>query len=254
MQLVRAMIQLLEKGYYLRAIARELHLSRKTVTEYVSRLKDSAHELSELRKLEETALAAIVYLSVPGPLEQEDARKKDFISRIDYFLGKLNRTGVTRLLLWEEYQKENPPEGGYAYTQFCVLLKACRNKVNPVMHFSYQPAEMMMVDFAGDKMHYVDKATGEVIECPVLVCVLPYSGYSFVKALEKATIGEVINALDSCLVFWGGVPHSLKTDNMKQVVIKASRYESLFTEAFQQWALHYDIALLTARVRKPTNT
>ena len=41
------------------------------------------------------------------------------------------------------------------------------------MHFNHKPGEQMQVDFAGDKLHYVDRDTGEVILCEVLVCVLP---------------------------------------------------------------------------------
>jgi transposase len=110
---------------------------------------------------------------------------------------------------------------------------------------------MMMVDFAGDKMSYVDRRTGEIIFCPVLVCVLPFSKYTFAMALVDATIPQVIKALNSCVQYFGGVPLSLKTDNMKQVVTKSCRYEPVFTEALQQWAMHYNITLLATRVAKP---
>lgn len=39
--------------------------------------------------------------------------------------------------------------------------------------------------------------------------------------------------------------------SMKQVVTKPSRYEPLFSEALQQWALHYNITLLATRPVKP---
>jgi transposase len=61
----------------------------------------------------------------------------------------------------------------------------------------------------------------------------------------------VIKALNACLQYFGGVPLSLKTDNMKQVVTKSCRYEPVFTQAMQQWALHYNITLLATRVAKP---
>ncbi len=38
---------------------------------------------------------------------------------------------------------------------------------------------------------------------------------------------------------------------MKQVVTKSCRYEPLFSEALQQWALHYNMTLLATRVAKP---
>ena len=77
------------------------------------------------------------------------------------------------------------------------------------MHFEHKPAEVMMVDFAGDNISYVDKASGEVISCPVFVGVLPCSGYSFAVALPNATQPNVIKALNLCLAYFGGVPHSI---------------------------------------------
>lgn len=247
MHQIRSIIQYLSKGYSLRAISRELHMSRKTVTQYSERLKCQSVSLEELRGLSDAELSAIVYSPVKAL--SEDARKADFSSRVDYFLKELPRTGVTRLLLWQEYSREYPD--GYGYTQFCVLL-AQKSKIHsPSMRLSYPPGEMVMIDFAGDQLAYTDRSTGEVISCPVLVCVLPYSGYSFVKALPNASLIQLMNALNDCLSFLGGVPHSLKTDNMKQIVVKTSRYEPTFTEAFNQWAQHYNIAITAARVAKP---
>jgi transposase len=100
-------------------------------------------------------------------------------------------------------------------------------------------------------MNYVDRSTGEVIVCPVLLAVLPFSKYTFAMALPDATIPQVVKALNACLHYFGGVPLSLKTDNMKQVVTKSCRYEPLFSEALQQWSLHYNITLLATRVAKP---
>lgn len=74
---------------------------------------------------------------------------------------------------------------------------------------------------------------------------------SIATALPDATIPQVIKALNNCLQYFGGVPLSLKTDNMKQVVTKSCRYEPIFSEAHKQWALHYNITLLATRVAKP---
>jgi transposase len=247
MQQVRSIIGYLLQGYTLRAICRALPLSRPTITVYAARLQSHPASLKELQSMSDGELSAIVY----QPLKPvcEDDRKADFIARVDYFLKELKRTGVTRLLLWQAYRKRYP--SGYSYTQFCVLLSTYSNVVNPSMRFDYQPAETMMIDFTGEMMSYVDKDSGEIINCPVLVCVLPYSGYSFVKALPNATLPHLMNALNDCLLFFGGAPHSLKTDNMKQIVSKPSRYEPAFTEAFTQWAQHNNIALTTARIAKP---
>lgn len=247
MHYVRSIILYLEKGYSVRAICRELPLSRPTITAYALRLQNHSASLKELQNMSDAALAAIVYTEAVPPTQ--DLRKSIFTQQVPYFLTELKRTGVTRLLLWQQYRKQHPE--GYGYTQFCVSLARHRNIARPSMHLDHQPAREVMIDFAGDTMGYVDSATGEVFACPVLVCVLPYSGYSFATALPGAVLAQLIPALNDCLLFFGGVPHSLKTDNMKQLVTKPSRYEPAFTEAITQWAQHYNIALTATRVAKP---
>jgi len=249
MQQIRSLIQLLEKGYSLRAISAQIGLSRQPVTFYAARLKDTSYSFEALRQLPDEDLARIVYapvVSKPLPL---NARRQELDRRMPYFLSELKRTGVTRLLLWEEYRKESIDP--FRYTQFCILLKQASTVTNASMHLVHTPGAMVMADFAGDKMSYVDRSSGEVIYCPVLVAVLPFSKYTFAMALPDASIPQVIKALNACMAYFGGVPLSLKTDNMKQVVTKSCRYEPLFSAALQEWAMHYNITLLATRIGKP---
>lgn len=249
MQQIRSLIQLLEKGYSLRAISAQIGLSRQPVTFYAARLKDTPYSFEALRQLPDKDLARIVYapvVSKPLPL---NARRQELDVRMPYFLSELKRTGVTRLLLWEEYRKESLDP--FRYTQFCILLKQASTITNATMHLVHTPGAMVMADFAGDKMSYIDRSSGEVIFCPVLVAVLPFSKYTFAMALPDASIPQVIKALNACMAYFGGVPLSLKTDNMKQVVTKSCRYEPLFSAALQEWALHYNITLLATRIGKP---
>lgn len=246
MHLVRHIILSLQRGLSQRKIARQLGLSRNTVSLYVSRIESSG-DLVALQQLDDAALSALLY-PARKPVA-EDTRGADFTSRIPYFLSELKRTGVTRLLLWQEYLQAYPQ--GYQYTQFCQLLASNRKVNNATMHFEHQPGQMLMVDFAGDNICYVERESGELISCPVLVCVLPYSNYSYVEALANASLPQVVKALNACLEYLGGAPLQLKSDNMKQLVQKSCRYEPVFTEMIQQWALHNRMELLAARVRKP---
>ena len=226
MKQIRLLIQLLEKGFSLRSIASQMHLSRQTVTLYAEKITNCQLGFKDLREMSDSALAAIVY-AIPVDVDiSENVRLHDFHQRLSYFILELKRTGVTRQLLWEEYRKEY--ENPYRYTQFCILIKQALKTASATMHLSHSPAQMVMIDFAGDKMSYINKSTGEIIRCPVLIAVLPYSNYTFAIALEDATIPQVIKALNACMWYFGGVPLSLKTDNMKQVVTKSCRYEPIF--------------------------
>src|SRR5262252_5814689 len=131
MQLIRSIIQLLEKGYSYRSIATELKVNRKPVTTYCKKLILSGHPLTALRQLSDTDLAAIVYSAPKEQDPEENLRRREFDFRLEYFLSELNRTGVTRLLLWQEYRIEYP--AGYGYTQFCILLKEALSIAKPSM-------------------------------------------------------------------------------------------------------------------------
>lgn len=244
---IRRIISLLEKGFSVRQISGEMRLSRNTVSNYIVRFKASSFTGEELLKMDDAAFSTIAYASTRQ--SQPEPKKEYFISRIEYFLSELKRTGVTRDLLWQEYKKDFPD--GYSYSQFCDLLAQHRKVQEATMHFVHNPAEVMMVDFAGDSLSYVDKESGEVIKCPVFVAVLPYSGYSFAVALSDSRQPNVIKALNSCLDYFGGVPGSVKYDNMRTAVIKSCRYEPVFTDTMVQWSLHNNTGLLAARVRKP---
>lgn len=175
--------------------------------------------------------------------------KIEFTSRVSYWIAELKRKGVRKQLLWEEYKKECPD--GYEYSQFCELLSEYTKVTSATMHFDHHPAEKMMVDFAGDNLNYIDKVTGEIISYPVFVAVLLYSGYSYVMSLSDMKQPSVVVALNKAIDYFGGLPQGIKFDNMKQAVSKSSRYEPVFADTMQQWALHNNITLLAARVRKP---
>jgi transposase len=160
MQQIRVLIQHLKNGVSNRKIGFELSISRNTVNEYASRLKASGYSLEELQKLDNDALSAIIYAHAAR--SKIDAKIEDFKSRVPKWLLELTRTGVTKLLLWEEYKLDFPE--GYEYSQFCELLSANQKVKNATMHFTYQPGVVMMVDFAGKKLSYVDKETGLVVD------------------------------------------------------------------------------------------
>src|SRR6266568_4148876 len=93
MQQLRILIQQLEKGFSERRIARELQLSRNTVSQYKERLLSGGQSFSELQLLEDTQLSGIVYVDTRQT--KPDIRRSDFESRIEYFIVELRRTGVT---------------------------------------------------------------------------------------------------------------------------------------------------------------
>lgn len=249
MHKIRQILLFLDRGISQRAIEKEVQITRKTIALYLQKFQQTGQSLSELIKLSDAQLEQILGLIKPAVTADADPRKIHFNSLIDYFNMELKRTGVTRLLLWQEYIKEYPE--GFQYSRFCDLLQDNIKINNAVMHFVHYPAKLMEVDFAGDMLHYVDPSSGELIACPVFVAILPFSGYGYVEALPNAKLSQVVQALNNAIDYYGGVPQTIKSDNMKQWVSKSCRYEPVFTDMLEQWANHNHIALLATRPYKP---
>jgi transposase len=252
MHQIKRIIELSQEGRSIWETKRLTGLSRNTIREYLKRIQSSGLTPAQLLALDDESLKPIVYAD---PFEQGHAGRKvdtryETISKnLDRYCTELRRRGVTRQLLWEEYRIENPD--GYGYSQFCEHLRQHSQKSEAVMHFIHRPGEQLQVDFAGDKSGYVDRSTGEWIECEVLICTLPYSNYMYVEALRSQKQEDFIKGLTNALTYLGGVPLSIKCDNMKTAVVRANRYEPEFTEAMDHVADHYGTTILATRVRKP---
>ncbi|MEA1897838.1 MAG: IS21 family transposase [Bacteroidota bacterium] len=244
---VRRIIQLKSAGLSKLKISQNLGIHRKTLNEYLFKLELTGKSYQDLLGCDEAELAAIVYNT--KNTHQPDSRLDDLQRRFPSYAKELKAPGVTRQILWQEYKMTNPD--GYGYTQFCEHFARYNKPNKATMHFDHRPGEYLQVDFAGKPLYIVDRQTGELIPCPVLVCVLPFSNYPFIEALPSARQDQLFGALNRCLESIGGVPRNILSDNMKQYVSKNDRYEFKFPELIDQWSLHYGTNLEATRPRKP---
>lgn len=246
MSQIKQLLRLHKKGDGTKTIARNLGISKNTVKSYLGKLPHLNMSIDELLSLEDPELELKFHAGNPA---YKDPRFEHLKSHLDYFEKELNRVGVNKKVLWEEYKVDYP--NGYEYTQFCHHLKQQLIARNPSAVLEHKPAEKLYVDFAGKKLPYVDRETGEVIWCPVFVACLPYSDYAFVMAVRSQGIEDFLYALACCLSFFGGVPMILIPDNLKAAIIKASRYDPDLTRALEDFCNHYNMAIIPARVAHP---
>jgi transposase len=252
MHQIKRIIEFHLHGHSIRQIGRLCGISRNSIRDYLRRLEQTGQPLNELLKQEDQALLKTVQTdpterNLGGRLLQP--RYEVIEQKLEYYRSELNRRGVTRQLLWQEYRSDHPD--GYGYTQFCEHLGRHLKRDQAVMHFTHRPGEQMQADFAGDKLGYVDRSTGELILCEILVCTMRFSHYMYVEALRSQQQEEWTKGLGNAFEFLGGVPQSSKFDNTRTAVRRANRYEPTFTEAMDMLAAHYGTTILAARVRKP---
>ena len=248
MHQIKQIIELLKNNHSARSVARLSGIARNTIAEYKLIFERSKIPFDHLMLMNDDELYSLINKKNAASESSSD-RWNDFQNRLNYFSSELRRRGVTRQLLWDEYKSEYPD--GYGYSQFCDHLSKELRKTNAVMHFTHRPGEQMLVDFAGDTMSYVDRSTGEIIPCQILVCILPFSNYTYIEALRSQKQEEFVSGLSNALYYMGGAPQSMKCDNLRTAVTKSSRYEPTFTEAMNFFGQYYGLTVMATRVYKP---
>jgi transposase len=230
----------------LKATARRLQVSRNTIKTYVRLGQAHSEDLSRLLLLPDSDLLPLFY---PDKEASCLDRQAVFESRVDYWIKELHRVGVSRHLLWQEYRRKHPE--GYGYSQFCERLGRELGRRDLTLRLDHEAGKIMQVDFAGKKLHWIDVTSGELHECEVLVAVFPHSQYTFAIALASQKVGDFIHGLNQALLFFGGLPQVILSDNLKSFVIKADRYDPSFNELCVQLGTHYQLDLSATRVGKP---
>lgn len=246
MSQIKQLLQLHKQGESKKSMARILGISRNTVKVYLGKLTAIESDIDELLALEDPVLEKQFHGGNPSYKEDRYSYLK---SRLDYYNSELKKVGVTRQLLWEEYKTDYPD--GYGRSQFFHHLAQHKKAARPSMVLTHDPGDKLYVDFAGNKLSYIDQKTGEVIECSVFVACLPYSDYGFAIAVRNQSLEEFIYALEQCMNFIGGVPQVLVPDNLKAAVTKADRYEPDINTTLNDFANHYSTTVIPARARKP---
>jgi transposase len=246
MSKIKQVLMLHAQGVSNRKIGRELGLYKGTVNSYVQKIRDHGYGIDELLKLDEPVLESKLFAGNPAYKQDRFEEFKVLIPGIE---KELSRPHVTRYLLWQEYRESHPD--GYGYSQFCFHLDQVINARKPGSIIHYNPAEKLLVDFAGDTVSYVDQLTGEMIETQVFVACLPFSNYTFVMAVPSQRTEDFLHALTCCLNHLGGSPKILVTDNLKSAVIKTDRYEPELNRLMDDLAIHHGLVVIPTRTSKP---
>lgn len=237
-----------------RKIAKIIGLNKETVNNYANRAKADSLPLESLLALDDQALEHRFKGGAPAYPDEE--RFKEFQKWLPTMVGEMARakkTHVTLKLLYEEYcsQVEHP----YSMTQFRFHyrqnVKASARKPSTVLKDTYEPGLLVYIDFAGDKMRYVDIHTGEEVPVEVFVATFPYSDYGFALAVRSQSAEDLAFALCDLFKSVGGVPHIIVPDNLKSGVDKADRYAPKLNDLLNDLANHYGCLVEPARVRHP---
>ena len=159
-----------------------------------------------------------------------------------YLRDELSKKGVTLETLFFEQRDQ-----GYqcSYSQFCRDYRAWRERQRITMRQQHLPGDTVFVDFGGLTVPVGDR------KAQIFVAALGASQYTFAKAVWSQSIEDWIECHSAMVEFYGGCPKLIVPDNLRSAVTRSCRYDPQMNRQFVQWAHHYSVCIMPARVRKP---
>ena len=244
MRKIKEVLRLQASGMSNRKIAHSLSIARPTVADYLRRSAAVGLTWPLALQWDEARVEQQLFPVAPA-LTTRDRWPPDWLQ----VQRELKRKGVTVFLLWQEYREQHPQ--GYQYSWFCERYRQWLGKQDLVMRQDHRAGEKLFVDYAGHTIPVVNQHTGEMRAAQIFVAVLGASNYTYAEATWSQGLPDWIGAHQRTFAFLGGVPEIVVPDNLKSGVNQAHRYEPDINPTYQEFAAHYGVAVIPARVRRP---
>jgi len=211
---------LLCQGKSIREISRELKMCRRTISNIKTALDNGQDRPTE--QIRTKALDA----------------HKDLIS--EYY-----DEGLTALLIHQRLVKEKGITISYpSVARWIGRLK----KQEVYVPLNSKPAEESQVDFG-----YMGtfQRHGRPVKVWVFAMILSHSRYAYYQLVTTQKISVFIECHYKAFEYFGGVPKTVKLDNLKAGVITPDFYEPVLQQQYATFLNYYNSAPITCRVRRP---
>lgn len=248
MSRIKQVLRCYAAGKGTRSIADLLDISRNTVKKYITTYHQCGKSIEEILAMDEPELMTL-FREDPANDKTKSARYDEAMARMPEYVKMLRKKGMTKLKVYEQYLKDFPE--GYSRSRFSRVMRTYLIQSAPVAHLEHKAGDRMYVDFAGDRLHLIDRETGEKAPVEVFVAILPCSQLTYVEAVMSQKKEDFIHACENAFYFYGGTPQVIVPDNLKAAVTHPNKYESELNEDFAAFAEHYGCTALPARVRRP---
>jgi len=244
MRRIRETLRLhMQAGLSYGEVGRTLNISKIVVGKYVSLARVAGVDWGVAQTLSDEDLEARLYR--PALTRASNQSAPDF----GVVHQELKRAGVTLMLLWEEYARDDPL--AYKYTSFCIKYREFAKRQQRSMRQIHIAGEKLFVDYAGSTVPIIDATTGELSQGQVFVATLGASNYTYACATPRQTTADWIGAQVRALEFIGGAPRLVVPDQARALIKRPDRYDPEPNRTYEEFAKHYGCAVLAARPAHP---
>ena len=224
-------ITLWQQGQSLRAISRATGRDRKTIKKVIEKYKTDGSDV---------AMDAIKHHK-PSSVELYKDQVIEYLEK--------NLSGVR---IFEELQKIGLRASYSAVVRYISILKG---KHDLCVRFHTLPGEEAQIDFG-----YVGLMPHPDTNVPcnsskkkawVFNMRLCYSRLDYYEVVFDQKVETFIRCHINAFRYFGGVPRTVKIDNLKAAILEATFYEPVYQQVYKQFANHYGCMVVPCRVRSP---
>ena len=240
---LRELIYRLRAGESQRRIAKDLSMSRTTVSKYRRWAKaqgylDAKHPLPD-----DATLAAALGEPLPPPCAESSV--EPYREIVQAWVEQ----GVEMVAVWQHLQDDYLYPGSYSSVRrFMNKMRSTDPEVFVRVHTV--PGEEAQVDFGGVGQLY-DPNSGRPRRAHVFVATLCYSRHQYAELVFDQKTPTWIGLHRRAFESWGGVPGRIVPDNLKAAVVKAMVHDPILGEAYRRMAQHYGFVISPTRPRTP---
>jgi transposase len=242
MQYLRDLIHRLRLGQSERAIARDLHLSRQTVSKY-RELARGAGYLEPERVLPDVG-TLVTLLGPPPALPRIPSTVEPYAALVEELL----EGGVEMMTIFDRLRERG-------YTGSYSSVRRFVHRQHPpapeaVVRVHTRPGEEAQVDFGGAGT-FLDPTSGRLRPAHAFVMTLSYSRHQYAELVFDQKIPTWVACHRHAFEWFGGVPQRVVLDNLKAAVLEAALYDPVLGEPYRRMAQHYGFLVSPTRPRTP---
>jgi hypothetical protein len=234
-------------------IANALGYDRKTVRHYIKLAQQLG--LSPQQPLpDKEQLIHLLNQSIVPPKRPQQAQEllERFLPEItDLVNAKFNP--VKPKIAFEVICEKYDLSGQVSYSSFKNFVRNNQIAISPdkaTCRLEVEPGSEAQLDYAKVGL-LLDPAVDKKKTVHAFITTLSFSRHKFVEFTFKQNQQSFVASHINMFEFFGGVPHRLSLDNLKNGVIKPGLYDPQLNRTYQEMAEHYGCFIDPCRVSHP---
>jgi len=241
--MIEELVRRRASGQGFQTIALGLKIARNTVKNRLRQI--GAYQVEEARQLLKVGFSQAVKGNVP--VWSSDVNWAQALSLVE--------GGVPIKEYWEEsiLGSSSTDLRNIPYETFWREFRRRHPRIDIHYHKHHEPGLRTEVDYKGDApgLGYIDRPTGEFIECRLFGAVLCHSQLFFPYASVNEKQESWLSGIGESFRYFGGVTQTLIVDNTRCAVNRADWYDPDVNQEFFNFCNHQGTSMIAARPRRP---